>query len=279
MNDVILGSIAYINTQEVDNLLESIEGGLIEELKESKKETKAKKGEGNVGIPGTSIGIKGNLEAIQEEAREAVKKTTPVSKLTSLRNILNSNEWATYINVIDDKVRPSLRPGRLVEVEGELKLSMLGKAIDRFSRLVSMAKRYGQQLGMDTSQVESYEAFLPYLEYLVERGVPAYISPERMTPTKAGFDFACILDPKYLRAQVDELEGQVTILARVKRLIQPGDVVYLYELFPGVDMLPKEKMQAFLDNLTKSPNGLSLTKRDIQVSYPTIVVKPIAIYA
>jgi hypothetical protein len=57
MSDVILGSVMYLNTRKVDNLLESIQGGLVDQLKETTRETTGKKVEG--GIVGGDVLLSG----------------------------------------------------------------------------------------------------------------------------------------------------------------------------------------------------------------------------
>lgn len=56
MSEEILGIIAYLDSAQVDNLLASIEGGLVEQFVEKFKEAKTKKGEGGLGISGTKVG-------------------------------------------------------------------------------------------------------------------------------------------------------------------------------------------------------------------------------
>jgi hypothetical protein len=278
MDNVILGSIMYLNTREVDNLLESLEGGLVEQFTETTRETKAKKGEGGVGLPGTDLGVKGGMETVREEAREAVKKPTPVSRLVALRKILIDHEYVQYINATDEELHSTLVAGTLVEVRGELAVSAFGQFADLASEYLNFAKTFGGLFGESMKVSAETEQGIRYFEHVASKGVAVYVQPEKQSTARRGFDFACILDPGGLRVTKSELEGTVNILGRIKKIPTPNEVIYLYEMFPGISMIPRAQFKVLLDRLSKSPQ-FSITERDLRLRYPTVFLTPIAIYS
>lgn len=278
MSEVILGSIMYLNTREVDNLLESIEGGLVEQIRETTRETKGKRGEGGLGIPGTGLGVKGGLEAAREEASEAVKKQTPVSRLVVLRKILIENGYIRYINATGEELRDTLAEGALVEVRGELTVSAFGKLVDIASRFLNLTAEFGflsASMKIDTET----EQGLRYFEHVASKGLAVYVKPEKLSTARREFDFACILDPDSLRVTRDELGGKVNLLGRIMKIPARNEVVYLYELIPGISMLPRAKFKDLLKQLSTSPQGFSITERDLRLRYPSVLVTPIAMYS
>jgi len=278
MNNVILGSIMYLNAREVDNLLESIEGGLVEQFKETMRETKGKKGEGGIGLPGIDLGVKGGLETIREEAREAVKKQTPVGRLATLRKILINNEYIQYIDVTDEEIRTSLVEGSLVEVRGELTVSAFGEFVDIASQLLNLTAAFSGLFGELSKLDAETEQAIRYFEHIAGKGIAVYVQPEKRSTARRGFDFACILDPNALRVARSELRGRVNIMGRVKKIPARNEVIYLYELIPGISLLRGTDFKAFLKRLSKSSH-FSITERDLRLRHPSVLLTPIAMYS
>ncbi len=279
MNDVILGSIMYINTREVDNLLESIEGGLVEQFTETIKETKSKLGKGGVGLPGTDIGVEGSLESIREEAREAVKKQTPVSRLAALRKILIDNEYARYIDATDEEIYSTLSEGEILEVRGKLTVSAFHEFIELSSKMLNLSTTFNGLFGQSLKLDPQIAKGIRYFEHVTSKGIAIYVQPAKTTASaRRTFDFASILDPEALRVAKSELTGTVNILGRVKKIPARNEVIYLYELIPGMPQLPGVQFKALLKQLQKSPQ-LSITERDLRLRYPIILLTPIAMYS
>ena len=130
MSEQILGVIAYLDSTEVDNMLASIEGGLVEQFVEKFKKARGKTGEGGLRIPGTGVGVGVGLESAREEAGEAIKKTTPVSRLSALRKILIDGDYVRYVNAVGTGLRDELIEGELVEIHGEVRTSAFGEFVD-----------------------------------------------------------------------------------------------------------------------------------------------------
>lgn len=282
MSEAILGIIAYLDSGEVDNLLASIEGGLVEQFVEKFKEAKAKKGEGGIGIPGSSLGAKGGIEAIREEAREATKKSTPVSRLSALRKILVENDYVRYINAVSEGLRDGLIEGELIEVHGDTSTSAFGEFVDMSVEFLNLGTKFSGLFG-DIAKIDPQtEQLIRYLEHVTSKGVPIHIAPPKQPGAKRGFDFARILDPGSLRVSKSNLSGTFTVLGRVRRILARNEVVYLYELVPGISKLPRSEFKALLKRLSKRPESgfdLRIEEKDLRLKYPTVIMSPIAMYS
>lgn len=281
-DEVILGTIAYLDSQEVDNLLASIEGGLVDQFRETRRDVGAKRGEGGITLPATDIGVKGRLESMREEASEALKKTTPVSRLSALRKILLEQDYVQYINAVTQNLHDELREGQLVEVHGEISVSAFATLAQWAVQLREFGSRFGALFG-DPVQIDKDTAQgIRYLEYVSSKGIPIYISIPLAPDVKRGFDFACSLSPERLRISTDDLEGIFDVLARVKNVLARNEVRYLYELIPSMSRLPSKELKAFIKRMTKKPEKgfpFRLTEKDLRVRYPTVILSPIAMYS
>ena len=281
-DEVILGTIAYLDSQEVDNLLASIEGGLVEQFRETRTDVRAKRGEGGIALPATDIGVKGGLESMREEANEALKKTTPVSRLSTLRKILLEQDYVQYINAVTQNLHDELREGQLVEVHGKISVSAFAELVELGARFLETASKFGTVFGGSLEMDEETAELIKYLEHVSSKGVPIYISIPLAPEVKRGFDFTCTLSREEMRVSIDDLEGTFNVLARVRKILAKNEVRYLYELVPGMSRLPRKEIKAHMKDLIKKVGkGLpfDLSEKDLQARYPAIVLSAIAMYS
>ena len=280
MSDEILGVIAYLDSVEVNNLLASIEGGLVEQFVERFREAKSKKGEGGLSIPAAKLG--GGFESVREEAGEAIRKTTPVSRLSALRKILIESNYLRYVNAVDIALREELIEGELIEVHGKVRASAFGTFVDIAVQFLDLGTRFRGLFGKAMQIDPETEQVIRYLEYITSRGVPIHITCLKQPEAKRGFEFASILSPDDLRVSKDSLDGTLNILGRVKNVLARNAVVYLYDLIPGMSRIPRGQFKALMKTLAEqSAPGLNLTitERDLRLKYPTVVISPIAMYS
>jgi hypothetical protein len=280
MSEGILGVIAYLDSNEVDNLLASIEGGLVEQFVEKFRDSKTQKAEGGIGISKTSLGA--GAESIREEASEAVKRTTPVSRLSALRKVLIDNNYVRQVNSVNINDRAEFQEGELVEIFGSVNPSAFGEFIDYIGELINIGTKFNGLFNNKIQIEPKMEQAIKYFEYTTSKGIPIQILCANSQTAKQGFDFASILIPDYLKVKTDGLMGTFNILGRVKKVLNRNEVVYLYDLIPGMSRMPREQFKSLMKNFTKQPMpGMNkkITERDLRIKYPTIVISPIAMYS
>ncbi|MCE5294949.1 MAG: hypothetical protein LLF94_10110 [Chlamydiales bacterium] len=280
MSEGILGVIAYLDSNEVDNLLASIEGGLVEQFVEKFRDSKTKKGEGGIGISSTSLGA--SVESVREEASEAIKRTTPVSRLSALRKILLDNNYVRQVNAVNIDERTGFIEGELVEVYGSINPSAFGEFIDIAVEFMKIGTQFSDLFGNAIKIDPRVEQGIKYLEYATSKGIPIQISCAKSETAKQGFDFASILVPDFLKTNKDSLTGTFNVLGRIKRVLERNEVIYLYDLMPGMSKMSREQFKALIDNFAKKPipgMNINITERDLRIKYPSVVVSPIAMYS
>jgi len=280
MSEVILGVIAYLDSNEIDNLLSSIEGGLVEQFVEKFRDSKTKKGEGGIGISSTSLGA--GVESVREEASEAIKRTTPVSRLSALRKILLENKYVRQVNAVSIDERTELLEGELVEVYGSVTTSTFGEFIDIAVEFIKIGTQFSGLFGNAIKIDPQVEQGIKYLEYATSKGIPIQISCAKSETVKQGFDFASILVPDFLKINKDNLTGTFNVLGRIKRILERNEVIYLYDLMPGMSKISREQFKALINNFTKKPipgMNINITERDLRIRYPSVVISPIAMYS
>lgn len=276
---MVLGAIAYLDSQQVDNLLASIEGGLVEQFLSRVRETAGKKAGGGIGIPGTRLGVEGGLEAISEEDTEAIKKTTPVSRLAALRTILIENDFVTRVDAVDEKIRDALADGELLEVQGHVSWSAFEEFVALCGRYLDFGTEFGGLFGIEVdSQIAQ---MIRYLEGVTSKGTAIRLEPGARVQATRAFDFACILNPQNLMIRKEDLTGTFRVLGRVKRKLERNDVVYPYELVPGISGVSRGNFKALLESLGGAPKvlGRNITEADLRLRGPMVILSPIAMYS
>jgi hypothetical protein len=87
------------------------------------------------------------------------------------------------------------------------------------------------------------------------------------------------LPSKNIRVTKQELNGEYTVLCRVKKILKKNEKFELFSLIPGFKM-DREMIKDFIKSFRNMPKILGNPPKvgDLQVWYPAMVVTPIAIY-
>lgn len=274
-----IGSIVYLNTTEIDNLLEGIEGGLVEQLSETSTKSRSKTGETALKVPLADTGISGHIDNSTTESTETTKALTPVGRLSRLRKQLISNEWVTYINTTDIEKRDEILENTLVEIQGEIVPSEFGEFTTQIGSMLELIEKFSGFIGNAIPVTPDDLEKMRYFADLGKKVVFVYIKPQKLASAKRGFDFACLLDPEKLRVSRRDLTGTVTLLGKVKKNLLRNEVKYPFEFIPGQDMAMGINMKSLIRSLTSSKkSSIRFSEEDVRVKFPSVIVNAYAIY-
>jgi hypothetical protein len=87
------------------------------------------------------------------------------------------------------------------------------------------------------------------------------------------YKFVTSLTPSSLRAELDQLDGEATILAKIQRKVGPDGRYTLFDSIPGVRGLPEKERREIEADLSNSPEF-----PDAITEGPLAVVTAVAIY-
>ena len=266
---IVLREFAYFDRQKVEDFLSSIEDGLAREKTEiSRKMGGEAKGEVSVGIAKFGAGVERKGSELQE-----MKAATDASLFQRLYTYLKNEKLIRDIDSINAKEWTQIEKGEITELTGGIELSLMENLIDILATFMPL---------MGTQVIdEKARSGLKLLQMLgklsSEKGFNIKITPR----VESKFRLVAHLPAKYIRVgSKQELTGDYRILCRVQKRLKPNETFNLFSFFPGIRM-PKNALEQLIKTFPIDLAmflGKPIQIEDFRVSYPAMIVTPIAIY-
>lgn len=260
------GEFAYLDRQRIEDFVSSIEGGLARERKVTKHEISAE-AKGEVGIPhvmkfGGGVGRKGT-------ELEELKTATDPSLFLRLYAHLETQKLIRNLDSIDEDKLENTQQGELIEFEGNIELSAMDYIVDLFTSWMDFFPVRDAKDRMTFNLMKTMST---------QKGFNIKISHKK----ESRFKFVGYLLSKNLRVTKEELEDEYCVLCRVKRILKPKETFDLFSL-PQIRM-PKSMVRKLIQSFRSLPPQSRMILRksigmeDFRISYPAMIVTPIAIY-
>jgi hypothetical protein len=98
-------------------------------------------------------------------------------------------------------------------------------------------------------------------------------------PGNPSFKFVAFLPLKNMKVSKQEIAGELYILCRVKTKLRRNETFELFSIIPGLKM-NREMLRDLIKQFQDMPTILGMPPKmeDLRISYPAMVVTPIAIY-
>lgn len=267
--DFVLREFKYFDRQIIVDFLSSIEGGLARESKASYLQKSAQLG-GKVGFPGVEIGgEKGHKEISVEES----KTMEDAALFKRLYEALTDQKMISKIDWSKEGFWHDIKQGRILEIHGRIEMPFLEIALDIFNQLLPIMQQFSFQ-SVDQKALVSFKMLnqLSSLGTLNVRIAPAQ---------KNKVNFVATLYRQKLKVSKQELVDECFVLCRVRKVLKEGEI---FDLFKLPIKMNKKMIEGFLKSFDNMPPealallGKKPTIKDLQVCYPAVILKPIAIY-
>jgi len=266
-NKIILREFAYFDRQKIEDFISSIDDGLIREKKETIREIDAGL-KAKIGIPGVAE-IGGDLGSKGSEIEE-LKSSTDASLFQRLYTYFTSKTIITPIKEINKELWDKIENGDIIEIFGEVELSTMENVIDLLKILLPLMKSQEatkeSQKGIQLMEMMSSS----------QGGVNIRISLKNRS-----YKFVASLPAEKIRVTKQELNSTYNVLCRVQRKLNPKESFDLFSLIPGLK-LPRKQLRTLVTSLSTEKIQpfieKTITLEDFRISYPAMIVTPIAIY-
>jgi hypothetical protein len=265
---MILRRFLYLDAELTGEFLAQLEGGRFSEEELSTRGQSSRDLGGGLGTHGISArAAKGSSS--EEEASRTVTQT-PESEFARLAELLEENDALQFLEALDEQIWSQIRRGEILEIEADIAVSSLqkiGELAGAFGDLQKLAELAGEDLQVDDETVAG-------LGLMTALG--SFSQKVPITARAAGapdFKFIASLEPSKLRAEISELEGESTLIAKVQRKLKNNEKHTVFDSIPGLGAIPKSQraeMFADLENSAEFP--------DVVIPAPAAIVTPIAIY-
>jgi hypothetical protein len=268
---MILRSFLYLDSGLVRQFLAQLEGGVYSHQDERLREHGGKEAGGEFGgsLLGARAGVKAGRTSGREEEVQRTVELTPEAEFARLHDLLSASDAIHLLDHIDGAEWGTLRRGELAEVDGTVAVSTIARyshLVEQVGPFMELMQAMGESVDDETKEaMTAVGMFGSILGNSVPIVAKAAGAPD--------YRFASTLIPSALRVELDQLDGDATILGKVQRLLGPGDTYTIFDLMPGFRGLPTAQRQELEKDLTNSPEF-----PDMVVTGPLAVLTPVAVY-
>jgi len=272
---VLLREFLYRRDDLVAQFLEQIEGGEYDEERLREHGGRATGASASAGIG--PVTLSGERRKDGSSEKELTMRQTAASRFNRLHFLLTASDAIQPLNSLDDAIWNQLVRNEVIEVEASLSQSVAGCSGDEPVR-----GHRGDAATHRRSEHASRRVPTRFRRPKRRRAgtrpdlrLPRCRSAARRWPSSC--TFAPIGAPRYtffaelsresIREELADLEGEVTILARLTRKIEKGKPETQGQPVPGMQLSRKQRR--------KGGQSQSLT---IRLQYPAAVVSVVGIY-
>jgi hypothetical protein len=265
----MLRQFLYLDCDLTGQFLSQLEGGLYEAETHSRRSTSGSRLEGKL-----SAGVAGGGGGRQSAEEEAVSRTlrqTPESDFQRFVTFLEQTDDLRLIDALDDSEWRALQRGQIVEVDASMHLPTIAHLLDAatgLAPLLNALPAFGGEVS--DADAEGIAAMMSFAQTTVT--VPVVASPVG----SPGFRFVADLKRDALQVDAHELDGEATIVAKVRRKLATDEKYMVFEFFAGQNSLPK-KLRDDLQASFADAEGEEFGD-DLFITSPAAIVTPIAVY-
>jgi hypothetical protein len=265
-----LREFVYFDREKVEDFVSALLGGLPDERRET---TVAKPTEigGTLGLDSTKLSIK---KGSKELTREELLKATDASLFERLHSLLEQGNMIKTLDASKVQQWDALQAKEFVEVQGKVELSALEKVFDLIKNLAPFIETFSPE----QAQSPSSQNVFKFVQMCEQKSYNVRIVPFGAPTDK--FIFVVSLQKEKTKTSKEELADEYTVFGRVKRKLARNETFELFSLLPGGMKLPKQEMGELLVGFRDMPPilGTPPKMQDLIISYPAIILTPIAIY-
>jgi hypothetical protein len=267
----VLRHFLYLDSQLVDQFLAQVEGGTFEEEAQRLRDTTGKERGGQAGasVAGAHAQVRAGRSSGQEEETARTVQQTPESRFARLYGLLDDQGAVQWLEAFDAAIWDQLQRGELVEVDTAVSVSTLVRyqqLVEQAGPLIELMQAVGESVDAETKAAMS---LMGTFGQVMGNAIPI-VARATGAPD---FKFVASLTPAHVRTELDQIDGESTLLAKIQRKVGPEDRYTLFDSIPGVRGLPQKERKEIEADLSNSPEF-----PDMITEGPLAVVTPVAIY-
>jgi hypothetical protein len=261
---------AYFEREKVEDFTSALLGGLPDERKEITTEKPYEIG-GSLGVDSTKLSIK---KGSRELTREELLKATDASLFERLHSVLEQTDMIKLVKAPDIQQWDALKEQEFIEVQARVVFSALEKIFDIIRNFAPFLETFAPE----EVQKQDTKNIFKFVQLYEQK-----VCNVRIVPLKAQTEkliFVTTLNKEKIRTSKEELIDEYTVFGRIKHKLSKNETFELFNLLPGGVKLPREQIQEFLLIFKDMPSVLGTPPKmqDLRISYPAIILTPIAIY-
>jgi hypothetical protein len=264
----VLRQFLYLDEGLTLQFLSQLEGGIFDEESQTLRSSSGSSLEG-----GVSAGVLrggGGRNAEDEEAVSRTVRQTPESAFHRFLTLLAATDSLRFVEDLDDAGWNQISRGEIVEVETQVHLPTIAHVLGAaagLGPLLTALPSLGTELTDDDA--EGLAAMMTFAQ--TTSSVPIIASPIGAS----SYRLVANLAREQLQVDSHELEGEATVVGKVRRKLSPDERYIVFEFFAGQNSLPRQ-LREELENALVSGEEDELA--DMVVTAPAAILTPIAVF-
>lgn len=273
----VFKQFVILDSDGVVSALSAIDGGQIDEILIRSAEERDGGVGGEVGAgPVKAKGRRSKSRKVEEEIRRARTRHAAAAKL--LEALHKHSSIGIVDGVLDSDIAEQLESGMVLQLRANLQLHPLHQADQMVRSFIEVGPKVDQkQVAKEMRQMLDV--------WGVITGTGREGAPVLLEPRTAGEQNPRLLLPvarEDLEVDLDDVLGDVTLIAQVERVIAEGDTYQVIRVLRGgpATSLERGAVDEMLPELVSglSELGVDITEDDVFVTGPAIVLRPICAY-
>lgn len=261
----MLKNFLYLNEAALSDYVSALEGGIRSAVDD--RRTDSRGAHGKAGVAGFGGG---GESAHENEQKVSMKDTPPAQFERLLRLVAMEPEAAGWVEILDpDGEFPTLATGSLIDVDCDIEIPTFVHMLNRGSGLIETMKSLSTLSDMLPSAAKIDPNQLAMVETMTN-----VLGDKLMiigTPDSDEWRITGQLLPAHQRVEIEDLEGDVRVVGKVKRRIREGESHQLLPL-PGASIMSRAKRRELARQRPAS------TSEDMSIQGPALVLDILAIY-
>jgi hypothetical protein len=271
----------YLNHDTIINSLSAFEAGSVDEIIQKVSEAREGGLEGSIGYGAIKAGGSKKKSANIEE--ELTRSRTNFSAFEAWNSHLEAAGGFGEFDGWDLDTRNELQPGDTIRFSAKVTLSPLQSLFLTFIDFAHLAADPNSIFKQPTAQLAETKKQARMMESWMQgknndKSLLVTLQPRGTTDPRVSGR----LDERYLVSGIESFEGEATVIAQVESLIRPDETIPAIRVLRETPPTPKETevITAGLEGFIgpASELGVELTKEDLSLGYPGVILRPIAIY-
>lgn len=262
-NRTRLRRFLYLDETLTNNFLAQLEGGVYEEESQTTTSGKERKRGAGGRVGPVSAELSGSKTG-QDVTSRTVKQLAD-GAFARLASQLEEADALQWLEALDDGIWRQLRRGEVLEVEGTVTMPTLFQftaMAGSFAPILDVMRAAGEEVEAGTE--EGLEMFSMVSQLFKD---PVALASLSGTPD---YTFILPLETQWLRVELGDLQGDMTVMGTVERKLRDSDQWSLLDAM-GLGALPNA--QEVVDSL----EAIKELEGSV-IRAPAAVLKPVAIY-
>lgn len=273
-------SYLYLNGDEIINSLAALEGGDVDEVlvRQADEGTGEAGGEANLGI---ARGRGGRKRVTRHEEELRRKRTEHSATALLLRKLHEEEAIGVVEGDYGETVYEQLEEHMLLELMGDIRVHPLHQMITAARSFLLAASDFG----ISAAEIREMRSVVALLEKIAQAGddkTRTFLIFAETAGAKDGFRLVIPIHERYLLVPLDDFTGRATFVAQVDRILRSDEELLALRLLRNTPPLALEReglIEALPDLLEGMREmGIEVSRDDLVLRKPTVVLKPICIY-